>query len=85
VFQGQYKTAWKQVVQEHFREPTDLENVPVKQDCSSEMNFCYALELFIIKVLHEKKPQDQQFIYMMPSDNHNIQKKIKMNPINHLH
>jgi hypothetical protein len=85
VLQGQYKTAQKQVVHEHFPEPTDLENVPVEQDCSSEANFCHAVELFITKVLHEKKPQDWQYIYMMPGGDHNIQKKIKTSPLNHLH
>jgi hypothetical protein len=39
VLQGQYKTAWKQVIHKHFPEPTDPENVPVEQDCSSETNF----------------------------------------------
>ncbi len=56
VLQGQHKTAWKQVVHEHFPEPTDPENVPAKQDCSSEENFCCAVELFIIKALRKPKP-----------------------------
>jgi hypothetical protein len=43
VLQGQYKTAWKQVVHEHFLESTILENEPVKQDRSSETNFRCAL------------------------------------------
>jgi hypothetical protein len=85
VLQGQYKTAWKQAIHEHFPEPTDPENVPTKQDCSSETNFLCAVELFITKVLHKKKLRDRQFIYMMPSGNHNVQKKIKMSPIDHLH
>jgi hypothetical protein len=85
VLQGQYKTAWKQVVHKHFPEPTNPENVPVKQDCSSESNFCHAVELFITKVLHEKTPRDGQYIYMMPRGNHNIPKKIKTSPLDHLH
>ncbi len=72
VLQGQYKTAWKQVIHEHFPEPTNLENVPVEQDCSSETNFHRGVELFITKVLHEKKLRDQQYIYMMPGGNHNV-------------
>jgi hypothetical protein len=43
------------------------------------------MELFITNVLHKKKPQDRQYIYMMHSGNHNIQKKIEMSPIDHLH
>jgi hypothetical protein len=85
VLHGQYKTAWKQVVHEHFPEPTIPENVPTKQDRSREENFRRAVELFIIKALHEQKPQDWQYIYMMPGGNCNVQKKIKMSPINHLH
>ncbi len=85
MLKGQYKTAWKQVVHEHFPEPTNPKNVPVKQDCSRGTNFRCAVELFITKVLHEKKPQDWQYIYMMPGGNHNVQKKIKTSPIDHLH
>ncbi len=29
VLQGQYKTAWKKVVHEHFPEQTDPDNVPI--------------------------------------------------------
>jgi hypothetical protein len=78
VLQGQYKTAWKQVIHEHFPEPTNPENVPVEHDRLSKANFRHAVELFITKVLHEKKPWDRQYIYMMPGGNHNIQKKIKV-------
>jgi hypothetical protein len=85
VLQGQYKTAWKQVVHEHFPELTNPENVPVEQDCSSEANFHHAVELFITKVLHKKKLRDWQYIYLMPRGNHNVQKKIKTSPLNHLH
>jgi hypothetical protein len=85
VLQGQYKTAWKQVVHEHFLEPTNPENVPVEQDCSSEANFCRAVVLFITKILHKKKPWDRQYIYMMPGGNHNVWKKIETSPLDHLH
>jgi hypothetical protein len=85
VLQGQYKTAWKQVIHEHFPELTDPENVPVKQDRSSEANFRPAVELFITKVLHEKKPRDWQYFYMLPGGDHNVQKKIEMSPLDQLH
>jgi hypothetical protein len=85
MLQGQYKTAWKPVAHKHFPEPTNPENVPVKQDCSSEANFRHAVELFITNVLHNKKLRDQQYIYMMPGGNHNVQKKIKTSPLNHLY
>jgi hypothetical protein len=60
VLQDQYKTAKKQVVHEHFPEPTNPKMIPTKEDCSSEANFRRALELFITKALHETKPQDRQ-------------------------
>ncbi len=85
VLQGQYKTTWNQVIHKNFPELTDPEMVPTKQDCSSKANFCHAVELFIIKALHKKKPWDQQYIYMMPGDDYNIWKKIKTSPIDHLH
>ncbi len=85
VLQSQYKTLWKQVLHKHFPEHTNPENVPIKQDCSTEENFCCAVEHFIIKALHEPKPQDRQYIYMMPGGNYNVQKRIKMSPIDHLH
>ncbi len=40
VLQGHHKTAWKQVLHEHFPEPVDaMVPVPATQDCSSEENF----------------------------------------------
>jgi hypothetical protein len=85
VLQGQYKTVWKQVVHKYFPEPTNPENVPVKQDLSREANFRRAVELFTNKVLHEKKPREWQYIYMMPGGNPNDRKKIKTSPHDHLH
>jgi hypothetical protein len=51
----------------------------------TEENFCRAVERFIIKAPYKPKPQDQQYIYMMPGGDYNVQKKIKMSPIDHLH
>ena len=40
VLQGHHKTAWKQVLHEHFPEPVDATvPVPAMQDCSLEENF----------------------------------------------
>jgi hypothetical protein len=38
------------------------------------------MKLYIIKALHEKKPQDRQYIYMMPGGNHNNQKRSRQAP-----
>jgi hypothetical protein len=85
VLQGQYKTAWNQVLHENFLELTNLATVPAKQDCLSKAKFFCTMELFIQKTLHEKKPRDWQYIYMIPSGDYNIKKKIKTSPIDHLH
>ncbi len=40
VLQGHHKTAWKQVLHEHFPEPVDaMVPVPATQDCSLKENF----------------------------------------------
>ncbi len=48
VLQSHHKTAWKQVLHEHFSEPVDA-TVPVlaTQDRSLEENFHQAIQLFI--------------------------------------
>jgi hypothetical protein len=52
VLQGQHRTAWKQVLHEHFLEPVDaMVPVPVAQDCNLEENFHQALQLFTRKSL----------------------------------
>jgi hypothetical protein len=85
VLQGQYKTAWKQVLHENFPEPDDPAMVPTEHDCSLMENFHPVLELFIKKALHEEKPWDHQYIYMMPGSNYNVKKKLVTSPIKHLH
>ena len=47
VLQGQYKTAWKQVVHEFFPEPVDPSNITTEQDRSCEENFRHAIALFL--------------------------------------
>jgi hypothetical protein len=73
VLQGQYKTAWKQIVHEFFPELVDPLNVTTEQDRSSEENFCRAIVLFFQKALHEDKSRDCQWIYMAPGGDYNVQ------------
>ena len=61
VLEGQYKTAWKQVMHDHFPEPVDAAMVPTKHDRSLEENFRRAIELFLKKALHKEKPRDRQY------------------------
>ena len=46
VLKGQYKTAWKQVMHDHFLEPVDAALVPTEQDCLLEENFRRVIEFF---------------------------------------
>jgi hypothetical protein len=85
VLEGQYKTAWKQVMHDHFPEPVDVAMVPTEHDRSLEENFRRAIELFLKKALHEEKPCDRQYIYFQPGDDYNVQKALATKPLAHLH
>jgi hypothetical protein len=85
VLQGHHRTAWKQVLHEHFPEPVDeTVPVPITQDCNLEENFHWALQLFIQKTLKEKKPRDRQYIYLHPGGGQVFQKPMMQVPVNHL-
>jgi hypothetical protein len=85
VLQGHHKTAWKQVLHEHFPKPVDVTlPVPATQDGSSEKSFHQAIQLFIQKMLNEKKPRDRQYIYMQPGGDYVFQKPMMQAPIDHL-
>jgi hypothetical protein len=85
VLKGQYKTAWKQVMHDHFPKPVGAAMVPPEQDCLSEENFRRAIKLFLKKALHEEKPWDCQYIYLAPGGNYNVRKALGTKPLNHLH
>ena len=85
ILEEQYKTAWKQVMHDHFPEPVNAAMVPTKHDCSLEENFCRAIELFLKKALHEEKPRDRQYIYLQPGGNYNVRKALATKPLDHLH
>ncbi len=85
MLQGHHKTAWKQVLHEHFPEPVDATvPVPAMQDCSLEENLHQAIQLFIQQMLNKKKPRDRQYIYMQPSRDNVFQKLMMQLPVNHL-
>ncbi len=85
MLQGYHRTAWKQVLHEHFLEPVDV-TVPVtaEQDHNQEENFHQAIQLFIQQTLTKKKPQDRQYIYLQPSGDHVFQKLMMQTPMDHL-
>ncbi len=85
MLQGHHKTAWKQVLHEHFPEPVDA-TVPVlaTQDHSLEENFHRAIQLFIQQMLNKKKPRDKQYIYLQPGGDYVFQKPMMQSPVEHL-
>ncbi len=85
VLEGQYKTAWKQVMHDHFPEPVDAAMVPTEHDRLLEEFFCRAIELFLKKALHEEKPRDRQYIYFQPGGDYNVRKVLATKPLAHLH
>jgi hypothetical protein len=50
VLERQYKTAWKQVMHDHFPEPVDAAMVSTEHDRLLEENFHRAIELFLKKL-----------------------------------
>jgi hypothetical protein len=85
VLQGHHKTAWKQVLHEHFPEPVDLTvSVLAMQDRSLEENFHWAIQLFIQQTLNKKRPRDRQYIYMQPGGDYVFQKPMMHSPMEHL-
>jgi hypothetical protein len=85
VLEGPYKTAWKQVMHDHFPEPVDATMVPTEHDRSLEDIFCRAIKLFLKKALHEEKPRDRQYIFFQPGGNYNVRKALATKPLAHLH
>ena len=85
VLQGQHRTAWKQMLDEHFPEPVDATRpVPSAQDCNSGENFPQAIKLFLQRMLSKKKPKDRQYIYLQPDGDHIFQKAMMTKPLDHL-
>jgi hypothetical protein len=85
VLQGHHKTAWNQVLYEHFPKPVDATvPVPATQDRSLEENFHQAIQLFIQQTLNKKKPRDRQYIYMQPGEDYVFQKPMMQSPVEHL-
>jgi hypothetical protein len=85
VLQGCLLSDWKQVVSDHFPEPVDLETVLPTHDRSSAENFSRMIDLFLTRTLNKRKPQDCQYIYMVPGGDHGIHKDLMTQPLDHLH
>jgi hypothetical protein len=85
VLQGHHRTAWKQVLHEHFPEPVDATvPVPAEQDHNLEENIHQAIQLFIQRTLNKKKPRERQYIYLQPGGDYVFQKQMMQTPVEHL-
>ncbi len=77
-----YCTTWHEVLNEHFPKP--LEEVSTHL-CNKKEDFEQPIELFIKKILDNRKPQDLQYIYMAPGDDYCLVKDLLTLPRVHLH
>ena len=69
VLQGRLLSDWKQVLEDNFPKPANLEKALPEHDCSTADSFMRAIKLFIKHTLNAPKPRDCQWIYMMPGSN----------------
>jgi hypothetical protein len=86
VLTGSYKTAWREVVKDHFSRPPSAE--AGKGDISmdemhNEAGFHKAVALFVSTILDSETPRDVQYVYMAPGGDHKIIKDLLMPPRNH--
>jgi hypothetical protein len=83
VLEGSYKTAWREVVNNHFTEPLPAE--ASKRDSSNpeldtKEGFYKAIQLFVCTILDSKTLRNLQYIYMEPAGNHKIVKDLLTPP-----
>jgi hypothetical protein len=67
VLAGSYKTAWREVVKDHF--------TPLPAEASKDelkKSFFEAITRFICAILDSDTPRDKQYVYMAPGGDHRI-------------
>ena len=77
-----YPTTWHEVLNKHFPEPLKEASM---YSCNKKEDFERAIELFIVKILNNKKPRDLQYIYMAPGGNCRLAKDLLTLPRVHSH
>ena len=85
VLQGRLLSNWKQVLENNFPKPVDLEKASLEHDRSTADSFKRAIELFLKHTLNEPKLRDRQWIYMMPGGDYGVCKELLVLPLDHLH
>jgi hypothetical protein len=81
VLAGSYKTAWREVVKDHFPEAEMSASLTDKIDL--EAGFYKAVKLFGCTILDSETPRDVQYVYMAPRGDHKIVKDLLMPPREH--
>ena len=78
VLDGGYKTAWREVVRDHFSDESAI--VETQND---EAGFYRAVRLFVCTILDCETPRDVQYVYLAPGGDHQIRKDLLMVPRDH--
>jgi len=74
VLEGSYKTAWREVVRDHFSDPETRKN---------EEGFYRAIRLFVCTNLDSETPRDVQYVYLAPGGDHRVRKDLLTAPRDH--
>jgi hypothetical protein len=75
VLEGSYKTAWREVLKDHFSDETIVEK--------DEEGFHRAVRLFVCTILDCEMPRDVQYVYLAPGGDHQIRKDLLTAPRDH--
>ncbi len=88
VLQGHHKTAWKQVLHEHFPEPADATvPLPATQDhkiAAWKKTSIKRSKSSLSKCWTRKKSMDRQYIYLQPGGDYVFQKPMMQSPVENL-
>ena len=75
VLKGSYKTAWREVVRDHF--------TPLPEGASEEQlekSFFDAVTHFVCAILDSDAPRDEQYVYLAPGGDHRVVKDLLTPP-----
>jgi len=81
VLAGSYKTAWREVVKDHFSPPDDGDDAA--NSVYTEAAFKKAVQLFVCTIVDSETPRDVQYVYLAPGGDHRILKDLLTAPRDH--
>jgi hypothetical protein len=89
VLDGSYRTAWREVIKDHFNLAPDenagevISLVEPENWADCEEGFHRAVKLFVCTILDSETPWDVQYVYLAPGGDHKIVKNLMTSPHNH--